>query len=211
MKELTLLLDSDIISGRNILNKTMPLVEHFRHHGKTRLALDVGCSIGEYSLEYQRYFENVMAFDPIPSILENDYIDWNKVHYTQCGLTNSDNDVQYFFQSSLQPSRSSFFKTEKCKDASSIQTCKIDTLRLQDVDYIKIDVEHGFLDVILGGLETIREYTPTIQVEWSPETRQIEALLSGLGYRLILDNGFLYNKEKGVDKIRIDSVFVNTS
>ena len=62
----------------------------------------------------------------------------------------------------------------------------LDSLELRSLDLLKIDVEDMEVDVISGGLETLRRLRPTVWAEslqhFQKEDRQFVTLMSQLGY-----------------------------
>jgi len=72
---------------------------------------------------------------------------------------------------------------------------------IKRLDFVKCDVEGGELDVIAGGLATIRSQRPGWLIEVSQKTsEQVFCLLQGEGYRAFVLSENLVETEKYRDK-----------
>jgi FkbM family methyltransferase len=208
---------------RNLLNKTSPLIYHFASNGGNKVCLDVGCSIGEYTLQYAQLFEQVHSFDPINLIQFNEHIDWSRVTYYEVALSSNKN-TQLFYEFEPCKSISCFDLKEIKKQAIDlrihydedkinkkwIEVITIDSFQFPTVDFIKIDVESNVFQVLLGGLNTISKFRPTIQLEVSSKLPEdISNFFHCHDYSLLKNNEFIFNTEsKQIELLKVDAVFL---
>jgi len=164
---------------------SLPFVSSFR------TAVDIGCRFGVYSRYLGRHFERVVGFDP-RKFEEFEYnVDLtNIVHYC-CALGDETSYVDMYHGTH-----------EQVEGQMVRHPCfRLDEFNLQDVDYIKIDVEGFEEKVIRGGLKTINEFSPIIIIEQNevclPGDDQFAAkhYLESLGYTHVASD------PKGIDLI----------
>jgi FkbM family methyltransferase len=68
----------------------------------------------------------------------------------------------------------------------------LDSLALERVDFLKIDIEGGFLDALRGAAETLRRFRPPVWIELRPKFGEVEPgeqAFSELGYRRVRQIG----------------------
>jgi FkbM family methyltransferase len=66
-----------------------------------------------------------------------------------------------------------------------IRMLKLDSLGLDRVDVLKVDVEGMEAEVLLGGLEAIAKCRPIMLVEWIKSSKsQLRSIFESLGYRI---------------------------
>mgnify|MGYP006104435099 CR=1 FL=1 len=136
--------------------------------------VDVGCHKGEVLLEAIKFAPNGFhfGFEPIPTLYEQLILDFGKnCDIRQVGLSNS-RGVSKFNYVKTNPAYSGIKKRAYPKQESIEEiTIKLDTLDHQlfdatRVDFIKIDVEGGELNVLRGGVNIIRKFNPVIVFEY---------------------------------------------
>lgn len=138
-----------------------------------RIAIDGGAHIGTWSLALAEKFEKVFAFEPMADTYEaleqniknhNEKANIEKMYFalgaetTQGKLAWREKDVK-----------------RKHTGARYIQECEgreadflistIDMLYLDDVDFIKLDLEGGETDALKGATETLKRCKPVIVFE----------------------------------------------
>lgn len=171
------------------------LVHLFALCRQFRCAVDVGANHGYYSFKMARRFQRVCAFEANPQI------DYDIRHYKKSNLH------FYAYGLSDQTRRTNLYvpvhrgipyigwanlANRELPFADAYETVQVDLQRLDDqvfvwetaVDLIKIDVEGHELEVLRGGLETIRRDRPVLIIENNPDqSAAIQALLEETGYR----------------------------
>ena len=152
-----------------------PFIKQFR------TAVDVGCRDGDFTLPLVEDFNNVHAFDFRKRMK---FINPKKLEFHQVALGDVNEKVKAFAGVITE------YREEK--NPVEVEQKKLDDYNLQDVDYIKIDVEGHELKVLKGAITTIESYNPVIvieengsQVKWNKGTDNdaLNYLLS-LGYKV---------------------------
>lgn len=166
------------------------------HVKKFDMALDVGANVGLISVPLSKQFKKTIAIECIPETFE--CLSYN--------LRNFKNSVQYNFAvsdkngnievaipkhngsvvssgwASINPERKKSFQE---KILLNIETRTIDSLNLEDLDFLKIDVEQAELSVITGAINTIKKFKPVIEFENKRgENRHVIILLEQIGYKI---------------------------
>lgn len=159
-----------------------PHIKNFRN------AIDIGCRDGDFTQPLNNDFKNTYCFD----YRNRMKIKGPKIHYYQCALGDINEKVKAF----------KGVITEKRDGITpSIVTQKtLDSFNFEDIDFIKIDVEGHEFKVLMGGVETIKKYKPTILVEENESTeffnkgKMFDAtkFLENLGYKIKTSRGHDY-------------------
>lgn len=160
------------------------------HVTKHRTAVDVGAHIGRWSKVLAGQFRRVIAFEPVPS----NQVLWHKrmagienarliegaaADYTgKCRMTGPDNWKHHYAVKD---------------DAGDVDVIMIDSLKIKNLDFLKVDCEGGDTAVLKGAELTIRRCQPVIIVESVPSFEKRYRLkpgapitfLEGLGYKLV--------------------------
>lgn len=86
-----------------------------------------------------------------------------------------------------------------------IPAITIDSLNLDRLDYLKLDVENMELIVIAGAIETIKRCNPIVQIEVLKTDRNlIEAKMTELGYEILdMDHGYNFLCVPAQDPVRM--------
>lgn len=136
------------------------------HCKKFRLALDCGAHIGTWSIELSKTFETVIAFEPAPDTFECLEVNTKKIGNIYCNqkaigkkekmvsMTMTDKDVE------RKHTGARFIKR-----GGDINCISIDSLRLEDVDFIKLDLEGGEPDAVIGAIKTLHRCKPVVVFE----------------------------------------------
>ena len=115
--------------------KSKPYIKNFR------IAIDIGCRDGDYSLPLIEDFDKVHAFDYRPRMKYKN----KKLTYYQVALGDISTEVK---------ATGGVIKEDGDK---FVQQKRLDDYTLSDVDYIKIDVEGHELKVLKGAIATIEK------------------------------------------------------
>lgn len=164
----------------------------FQFGDKSKVFLDVGAHAGTYSICLAHLFKEVHSFEPskypfmglcagvLMSKLDN-------VCVHNYALSNKDmvGKGNLFIDSLDGGSASLMIKNQViCTETVYIDT--LDSYQIDDIGFVKIDVEGSEFDVISGGLETLsRSGWPKILFESNVKDERLWALLISLGYRII--------------------------
>ena len=143
-----------------MIGQTTPYLNKFKN------TIDVGAATGMYASHFAQHSKNVICFEAVTPVYEqlekikqkhNNVITHNKAVGIFVGTSE-------FYVDDKRLSNSGF---QNLVDGQKIEvdTVTIDSLKLVDIGFIKIDVEGVELDVLYGASDTIDEYKPTCMVE----------------------------------------------
>ena len=180
--------------------QTQNFVKQYFQNRSARTAIDVGAHTGMTAVAYSGMFEQVKAFEPIPELCLQAVktLDKNKctnVELYSFGLGAETTETHFKYLPT-----SSFATHRNTKGTITAQIKCIDDLKIDAVDFIKIDVEGMEAEVIQGAWQTITDNEPLIQFEYKPkfadkQKNDIEQMcedLEKLDYEIV--------DKKGVDR-----------
>ncbi len=161
---------------------------------------DVGASYGDSSIWWSKVFgARVLAFEPLKDIykiLQSNII-LNNVAVKSFNIALGNGDPIR-----SRKERDMLAKSEM-PDSNITETTKLDDLRIESLDILKIDVEGFELEVLKGAKDTIIRHGPKIIIEThSKNLRKIcHEFLSSLGYSLKFEGRTIISKNPGMDRI----------
>ena len=135
-----------------MIGQTTPYLNKFKN------TIDVGAATGMYSSHFAKHSKSVICFEAVPPVYEqlvkikekyNNVITHNLAISDKEGLLD-------FYVDDKRLSNSSFQNLVEGQKIQ-VETKTIDSLKLIDIGFIKIDVEGVELDVLNGASETIYE------------------------------------------------------
>ena len=142
------------------------------------VCLDVGANIGNHTLYFAQFFNQVYSIEPHPEIFELlkfNVRKYNNVKVFQFGLSNkndemiiaTDQDTSYGSSSLRNKVHSKF---EKDADDFNVQVKKFDDFFNQineenNISFIKLDVENHELQALQGMKKTLKQNSPIICFE----------------------------------------------
>lgn len=134
-----------------------------------RRCLDVGANVGLYTYRFAQLFESVESFEPIPACAR--IIAASKrsnVRLHNFALSNRKGRANLSIPATGGPevtALASLSNEFPGAELLNVELRTLDSFGFTDVDLIKIDVEGHELEVLEGGLETIRRESPTLLIE----------------------------------------------
>ena len=143
-----------------MIGQTTPYLNRFKN------TLDIGAATGMYSSHFAEHSKSVICFEAVPPVYEqlvkikekyNNVITHNLAVSDKIGTLD-------FYVDDKRLSNSSFQNLVEGQKIQ-VETVTIDSLKLIDIGFIKVDVEGVELDVLNGASDTIDEYKPTCMVE----------------------------------------------
>lgn len=176
------------------LHKLVPAVEVCT--GKTR-AVDVGAHVGLWTRVLARYFDEVIAFEPVPEHIEcfrrnTDGLD--NVKFYPWALGAKEETV------AIKAPRDNSGNARVVRDTWSNANCRtLDSLDLPPVDFMKVDVEGYELFVIQGARDLIRRDKPVIVCEQKPGNAERYGLGQADAVTLLCEWGYKVVWEKQGD------------
>ena len=153
-----------------------------------KTVLDIGAWCGTWSLAMQRYAENIFCYEPNKThfaCLEKNLAPFSNVSLYNCAIGNEEGFVKLTEETATQ-------NTRVIQEKGDTKICTIDSLNLDNVDLIKIDVEGFEMEVLKGATETIKN-VQYIMIELNNNTKrygssnlEIEKYLPKLGFRMLI-------------------------
>ena len=150
---------------------------------------------------YSKLFKNVISFEP--DVLNFNFLQTNVAqnNVTNATLHNKALSSKPGMVSTVAHSRGCIYTV----DGGTIESIQLDSLNLENIDYIKIDVEGHELDVLKGCENTIRVNKPVIEFEYNGladrlfgvKYEDISEFLNKLGYTCVnrIDDNFFYSSD----------------
>jgi FkbM family methyltransferase len=166
--------------------------------------LDIGANMGTHTVVYSKLFKTVISFEP-------DIVNYNLLQ-SNISKNNITNAILHNKALSSKPGMVSTVAHSNHSrgciytvDGGTVESIPLDSLNLENIDYIKIDVEGHELDVLQGAINTIRTNKPIIEFEYNGladklfgvKYQDIDEFLSKLGYTCVnrMDDNFFYSSD----------------
>ena len=166
-----------------------------RYITQDSVVIEGGCHIGTHSVRLAQLAKKVLCFEPLESSLnileENLYANHcrGRVELFQKGLSDTISDASFAYVN-----KDNIGGAVMGQDKGQISLVTIDSLNLDQLDFIKLDIEGFEEKAIRGGLETIKRCRPIIAVEcWDDypnaslehASKVYQFLISEYDYRII--------------------------
>ena len=152
---------------------------------KFNYILDIGAWVGTWSMAMNRFCGRVVAFEPDP------------IHY-QCLVKNVSGDVETHQlavgaeNKMISLSEDNFTQAKRVVGEGTIPMVTIDSLQLEDVDLIKIDVEGYEMEVLKGAINTLKNVN-YLMIELNNNSKkygssnlEIEKYLDKKGFKILI-------------------------
>lgn len=127
--------------------------------------LDIGANIGTHTIYYTKHADKVLAFEPNP-------IAYECLEHNLCNTSAKLQNVavsDHFGFIDIMPQGDNYGAVYTVP-GTRIPTITIDSLQLDQCNFMKIDVEGDELAVIMGAKETILRHKPVMCVEVNEHT-----------------------------------------
>mgnify|MGYP003640523750 CR=1 FL=1 len=184
-----------------------------KYINKESIVLEGGCHIGTHTLKLALLGKQVLSFEPL---IESNHLlcknlkinNINNVTIYSEGLSNKP-DLAYFEWfgynnpgasglSNNPMGKPSYTKPIEKKHPVTLIT--IDSLQLEKLDFIKLDVEGYEINVIEGAINTIKKCKPIITLEvYENFTGKISFEHAKSTFKILLDNGYTIHHIQGPD------------
>ena len=148
--------------------------------------LDIGAWVGTWSMAMNKFCGRVVAFEP------------DALHY-ECLVKNVSEDVETHQlavgseQKMISLSQGDFTQERRVVSDGTIPMVTVDSMKIDDIDMIKIDVE-GYEMKVLHGAEKTLQNTQLLMIELNNNTKkygssntQIEGYLKEIGFYEIIN------------------------
>ena len=158
------------------------------------LAVDIGGNRGTYAYALSRLARHVITFEPLPACTRmlHAWADGRNVTVHDCGLGDSESTQTIHvprMHGALFTTRASFTRVEGEGVDLPVQIRTLDQFELDDVGFIKIDVEGFELATLKGAEATLKRCRPNLLIEIDPSHQTADAFrqtfswVEALGYR----------------------------
>lgn len=182
------------------------------------VAVDAGVNKGVYLYHLSRHFHKVIGFEPLPmlaSYLRKAAPANASVH--QAALSNAPGTATlrlpkgFIELGSLEHHTSETWTTEGEVEEHVVKLDTLDSLALDDVALLKIDVEGHELSVLEGATDTIERCLPTVLVEVEERHREggvarIRSFLEERGYKGYYLDGLSLKPVSAFDLVRDQNI-----
>ena len=141
-----------------------PLLEKQFGNAKDGVVIQAGGNCGVYPLLYTEFFSSVYTFEPDPL---NFYCLVNNCQFPQIIKFNaalSDKSALLSIEN-VVPSNRGMIKVNNIGSNKCIQSMTIDSLELENVKFIQLDIEGFEVNALNGAEKTINKYKPLILLE----------------------------------------------
>lgn len=149
--------------------------------------LDIGAWVGTWSMAMNKFCGKVVAFEP------------DALHY-ECLVKNVSDDIKTHQlaigaeEKLISLSEDDFTQSKRILGEGTIPMITIDSLQLNDVDLIKIDVEGYEMEVLKGAVNTL-DSVRYLMIELNNNTKkygssniEIETHIKTLGFKILMDH-----------------------
>jgi FkbM family methyltransferase len=144
--------------------------------------IDIGANLGEYSLFAAKRLSagKVLAFEPMPKMYE--LLEENKalnqfdnIRILKYGLSEQEGILPIHEIENAHEGLSTFFPgNQKSRTITNVPLkvfdTVVDSLGIERIDFIKIDIEGSELSALKGALKSIQKFKPWVMVEINQQT-----------------------------------------
>ena len=153
-------------------------------------AIDIGAHFGFWTKNLESKFQNVVAVEPNPKCIPVLRSNTQKSHIIQSGLGHSHSKK---YLNTIDVNSGGSFISENLEQGSvAVDIVTLDSLNLDDIGFIKIDVEGYEANVLRGAHETILNSKPVICIESKVHSHHqintrdpVKYLIEELGYKVV--------------------------
>lgn len=137
-----------------------------QHVKNKRTALDIGANVGLWSRDLVKHFEQVIAFEPVAMFREclERNVAASNISVQSVALGDTEGQVNMI----ITEGNTGHTHVDPNSVNGDTKIIQLDSLDLQNVDYIKIDCEGFEYRVLQGAKETIKRCRPVVVIEQKP-------------------------------------------
>jgi FkbM family methyltransferase len=189
----------DLMNGKEI---EYDLIEWSKQFVKRdECFVDVGAHMGTYTFNLINDCSHVYAFEPqlttFCQLCGGIYMNnlHSKISAYNVALSDTSDERGTLYINSNDGGTTSLYQQPNCFSKQIVKIMKLDDfIFAQKIGFIKMDCENSELQVIKGGINTIKKHNPFIMFECNNDNRrdldQIKNLLSELGYTTVSINNY---------------------
>jgi FkbM family methyltransferase len=137
-----------------------------QHVKNKRTALDIGANVGLWSRDLVKYFDQVIAFEPVAMFREclQRNVTTSNIKVENVALGDQEGRVRMI----ITEGNTGHTHVDPASTGGDTRIIRLDSLNLQNVDYIKIDCEGFEYRVLQGAEHTIKTHRPVMVIEQKP-------------------------------------------
>jgi len=137
-----------------------------QHVKNKRTALDIGANVGLWSRDLTKHFDQVIAFEPVAMFREclERNVTASNIKVETVALGDSEGQVRMI----ITEGNTGHTHVDPASNGGDTRIIRLDSLILQNVDYIKIDCEGFEYRVLQGAQQTIQRCRPVVVIEQKP-------------------------------------------
>jgi len=168
------------------------LVHLHRFSGSTGVALDIGANLGWYTYSLSKRFKSVYAFE-----INDETTEWIKrynpgnIEIVHCGLSSASRNgtlyipvIRGYSMSGWGSLHCDNFSETSERRQKAVKVARLDEFEINNVGFIKIDVEGHEVEVLKGATATIAESRPIVLIEIrDPNLQTVDLYFFRLKYR----------------------------
>jgi FkbM family methyltransferase len=161
---------------------------------KDAVALDIGANEGFFAHHLLPLAKSVVAFEPLPQMLarlKERYADKLEIHGVIISDQEGQGELKYpaggYMSATVAESNSAALESGRVIETVVAPMKTLDSFKLTNVGFVKIDVEGHEEAVLHGGRETLKREKPNLMIEIEERHApgsldRVAAFLGGLGY-----------------------------
>jgi FkbM family methyltransferase len=170
----------------------LPLLPAFCR--KDAVALDIGANEGFFAHHLLPLAKSVIAFEPLPQMLarlRGNYADKMEIHGVIISDKEGHGELRYpaggYMSATIAETNSAALESGRVIETVVAPMKTLDSFKLTNVGFIKIDVEGHEEAVLRGGLDTVRREMPNLMIEIEERHApgslyRVSTLLGDIGY-----------------------------
>jgi len=148
------------------LDKFIPFIEKLKNKN---VVVQAGGNCGLYPFILSFFFKKVITFEPIFFLFHVLTLNCNRTNIYKFNCALSD-EGGFTNMSNPQEINVGTFKLDSSSNNTTIIKTSLDSLNLEEVDFLMLDVEGHEMEVLKGAEQTISRCNPVVLVETSPDT-----------------------------------------
>jgi FkbM family methyltransferase len=161
---------------------------------KEAVALDIGANEGFFAHHLLPLARSVIAFEPLPQMLarlRGNYADKMEIHGVIISDREGQGELKYpaggYMSATIAKTNSAALESGRVIETVVAPMKTLDSFKLTNVGFVKIDVEGHEEAVLHGGLETLKREKPNLMIEIEERHApgsldRVSNFLSGIGY-----------------------------
>ena len=167
------------------------------------VVIEGGCHIGTHSIKLSKLSKKLICFEPLKQsndLLKQNLLinDCNNATVYDAGISDTISKTKFAWvpfgnvgASGLHDNPMGIIGDGKIYECHDIDLKSIDCLGLEQLDFIKLDVEGYETKAICGGIDTITKYRPIIVLEcWSSHQGGYDLEHTKMKFKMLIDIGY---------------------